>query len=175
MKHLKWLSLLLTFFLLCVFSCGCGSTAKKDLLEALRSARVITASDSDLFFTLEWSETNGIVRIVFRFSSPEQLKPLTITEENGKIHASYKGLETEVTEEFCARLLPLSRAMRAFRSSGTETGVQGDRSYLRAALDGDTFLMYYDPASGVFTRLEWTGESGSGGYDILSCTASDSE
>lgn len=175
MKHLKWLSLLLTLFLLCVLSGGCGTAAKKNPLEALRNARFVTASDGDLLFTLEWSETNGVYRGVYRFSLPEQLKPLTVTETDGNIHASYKGLETEVTDEFCAAILPLSRAMRAFRSSGTETGTQDGRSYLRTTLDGDTFLMYYDPASGVFTRLEWAGNSGSGGLDILSCTESDSE
>ena len=175
MKHLKWLSLLLAFTLFCVCSGGCSTVTKQDPLKTLRCARFITASDGDLLFTMEWSETNGVYRSIFRFSSPELLRPLTVTATDGKIIASYQGLETEVTDEFCAKILPLSRAMHAFRSSNAETGKHGEQSYLSATLDGTTFLMYYDPASGVFTRLEWSGVIGSGGLDILSCTETESE
>lgn len=171
MKHLKWLSLLLTLSLLCVLSGGCATVTKQDPLKTLRSARFVTASDGDLLFTMEWSETSG----VYRFSSPELLQELTVTVTDEKIIASYKGLETEVTDEFCARLLPLSRAFHAFRSSNAEVGKQSEQSYLRTTLDGDTFLMYYDPDSGVFTRLQWAGDNGSGKLEILSCTESNSE
>ena len=173
MKHFKWLSLLLTLSLLCILSGGCATVAKQDPLKTLRSAKFVTASDGDLLFTMEWSETGG----VYRFSSPELLQPLTVTVTDEKVLVSYQGLETEVTDEFCANILPLYRAMHAFRSSDTEMGGQldGEQSYLRATLDEDTFMMYYSPDSGVFTRLEWAGDSGSGSLDILSCTESNSE
>ena len=169
--HLKWLSLLLALSLLGVLFGGCATVAKQAPLKTLRSARFVTASDGDLLFTMEWSETGG----TYRFSSPELLQELTVTVTDGKILASYKGVETEVTDEFCARILPLYCALHAFRSSNAEVGKQGEQSYLRTTLDGDTFLMYYDSDSGVFTRLEWAGNSGSGGLDILSCTESNSE
>lgn len=171
MKHLQWLSLLLTLSLLCVLSGGCGTAAKKDPLEALRNTKFITASNGGLRFTMEWSEAGGL----YRFSSPELLQPLTVTVMDERILAAYQGLETEVSDEFCGAILPLSRALQAFRSSGAEMGGQGARSYLRTTLDDDTFLMYYDPDSGVFTRLEWAGDGGSGGLDILSCTETNSE
>lgn len=171
MKHLQWLSLFLTLSLLCILFSGCAAAAKQDPLKALRSANCITAANGDLRFTMEWSETGS----VYRFSAPALLQPLTVTVTDENILVSYKGLETEVADAFCGAILPLSRAMHAFRSSGAETGEQGGQSYLRATLDADTFLLYYDPASGVFTRLEWAGDSGSGGLDILSCTESDSE
>lgn len=171
MKRLQWLSLLLTLSLLCVLLSGCTAVVKQDPLKTLRNARFVTASDGELLFTMEWSETNG----VYRFSSPELLQPLTVTVTDQKILASYRELETEVTDEFCANILPLYRAMHAFRSSEAERGGQGERSYLRTTLDEDTFLMYYDPDSGVFTRLEWTGADGPGGLDIISCTESNSE
>lgn len=171
MKHFKWLSPLLAIFLLCGLLSGCATVVRQDPLKTLRSARFITVSDGDLLFTMEWSETSG----VYRFSSPEVLQPLTVTVTDEKVLASYQGLETEVTDEFCANILPLYRAMHAFRSSEAEIGGQGEQSYLRTTLDADTFLMYYNPDSGIFTRLEWAGDSGSGGLDILSCTESNSE
>lgn len=171
MKHCKWLSLLLSISLLCTLLSGCAAVAKQDPLKTLRSARFVTASDGETLFTMEWNETSGI----YHFSSPELLQPLTLTATDEKILASYQGMETEVTDEFCRGILPLYYAMHAFRSSDTEMGVQGEQTYLRATLDADTFLIYYDPESGSFTRLEWAGNHGSGSLDILSCTASNSE
>ena len=176
MKHCKWLSLLLSVSLLCTLLSGCAAAAKQDPLKTLRSARFITASDGETLFTMEWSETGGVYRSVYRFSSPELLQPLLVTVTDGKVIASYQGLETEVTDEFCGGILPLFYAMKAFAMKAEIGGQRaGGQSYLRATLDADTFLMYYDPESGSFTRLEWVGNHGSGSLEILSCTASNSE
>lgn len=170
MKHIKRLSLLLVVSLLCIFVCGCAPSASKNPQELLRSVRFVTASDGDLLFTLELTETGGI----YRFSAPELLRALTVTVTDGSARAAYEGLETDVTDAFCAGILPLCRAFHALRTVDAEQSVQGE-TYLRTTLDEDTFLLYYDPDSGVATRLEWTGPNGAGELEILSCTESDSE
>ena len=166
MKHLKWFSLFLSVSLLCALLCSCISNAPKDPQELFRSAKFVTATDGELLFTLELTETGGI----YRFSSPELLQPLTVTFADGVTHASYQGLETDVSDPFCANLLPLCHVFHALRMTDAERGEQGAQSYLRITLDEDTFLLYYDSDSGVATRLEWTGKLGTGGLDILSCT-----
>lgn len=170
LKHLKCFSLLLTLSLLCVSVCGCAQGTAKDPQELLRSVNFVTASEGDLLFTLELTEAGGI----YRFSAPELLRSLTVTVTDGTVHAAYEGLETDVTDAYCAGILPLCRAIHALRTVDADRGGQGKQSYLRTTLDADTFLLYYDPDSGIATRMEWTGANGTGGLDILSCTKSDS-
>lgn len=148
---------------------GCAPGASQNPQELLRSANFVTASDGDLLFTLELTETGGI----YRFSAPELLQTLTVTVTDGKAHASYEGLETDVSDAFCANILPLCRAFHAFRTMNAEQGGrEGEQPYLYVTLDEETFLLYYDPNGSVATRLEWSGGNGTGGLDILSCTAS---
>lgn len=162
--------MLLTLSMLCVSLCGCMPGTAQNPQERLRSATFVTASDGDLLFTLELTDAGGI----YRFSSPEVLRPLTVTLSDGAAHASYQGVETDVADAFCANILPLCRAFHALRTTDAERGGQDAQSYLRMTLDGDTFLLYYDADSCVVSRLEWTGANGAGGLDILSCTESNS-
>ena len=164
-----FLPLLLLFALLCPLLSGCSPRGTVDPLSVLRNAAYFRVSDENLQYTMEWTGDGA----VYRFSSPELLEPLTVRATDGTLRATYRDLETDLPRSFCEGVLPLYRAVKLFRDTDPERGFSdaaGEKPFLRATRDGETFTLSYDPASGEPTRLEWTGPDGkAGGFDLLSC------
>ncbi len=164
------LSLFLLFALLLPLLSGCSSQGKTDSLSRLRDAVYFTVSDGNLLYTMEWTGDGA----TYRFSSPELLEPLTVHATDETLHATYNGLETDLPRALCEGVLPLYRAVKLFRTTEPERGFSdaaGEKPFLRATQNGETFTLSYDPANGNPTRLEWTGPDGeTGGFDLLSCT-----
>lgn len=114
-------------------------------------------------FSMEQTETGCL----FRFASPEILQELTLSYDGTLLHASYKGLETDVTSAFAGNVLPLYRTVHAFETASV---VQKSENIRAVTLDETEFLLYYDKEGGAVTRLEAKGADGTFVYDVLSCT-----
>ncbi len=140
-----------------------GCTPREDLPEKqLAGAKEIVARCDTVEFTMVMTETGCQVRFV----SPPTLKPLFLTCEGQTLRAQYDEIETEVPMSFAQRILPLYRAVQVSRTEEAEDAGEGIR---RITLDGNEFLMYYDPVGGLITRLEAKGAEGTWVYQVLSC------
>jgi hypothetical protein len=132
----------------------------------LAAAQAVTAKWKDLCFSMAMTETG----CEFTFDTPETLKVLTLVYDGDTMTAHCAGLDTEVPALFAAGILPLYRCVLACRMEAWEDVGEGLR---QITLDGETFLMYYDPVGGTITRLEAKGAEGSDGYQILACIESE--
>lgn len=156
------LRLLLLLLLAAFFAAGCArQAASADLRNALRDQNPTYASDGELLFSLELTETGGI----FRFLEPASLQNLTITLDNETVRAAYGALETEVPQAFVGKLLPFYHALCAFRSEApiTDTRQTESEQILQLTLDETVFLLYYDTETNRILRM---GQEGQTMFDI---------
>lgn len=125
--------------------------------------------------TAKWKETVFTVTVTdtgckFSFDAPETLRALTLVYDGKKMTADCNGLVTEVPTLFAKGILPFYRGVLACKSHTWQNAEEGIR---RITLDGETFLLYYDPAGECITRLEVKGAEGTAEYEILSCIKSE--
>ena len=153
-------------WLVCLFLLtGCvrtGSAPEKQLADA----QAVAAKWRDVCFSMVMTETGCEIT----FDTPETLKALTLVYDGKTATAHCEGLDTKVPTLFAAGILPLYRGVRACKTETWEDAGEGLR---QITLDGETFLVYYDPAGGTVTRLEVKGAEGADGYQILGCIESE--
>ena len=157
-KYCVWLICLLLLT-------GCTRTSSAPEKQ-LAAAQAVTAKWRDVCFSMAMTDTGCEIT----FDTPETLRELTLVYDGETMTANCDGLETEVPALFAAGILPLYRGVQACKAESWEDAGEDLR---QITLDGETFLVYYDPAGGTVTRLEVKGAEGADGYQILACIESE--
>lgn len=121
---------------ICLLCTGCAG-AKENPMALFRDSLAIEARYGEIRFELKTEAENE--NAVFSFSEPEALTDLTVRVENGDVFAVFGGMETKVTELFPAAVLPLYRAVMAFRGTN-DTSAEADGEVYEAFWDGENAL-----------------------------------